>query len=106
MEHKIKRIQQYFKDQIFAWNFTYSVKWDEVSILIDTKYNFKFFVASHLAFQNIFWLPEEQFMFLDVTLKEEYKFWEIFKEFIVKNKEFEEREKDLKELKRLKELYE
>ena len=105
MENKIKTIQVYFKDQIMAWNFTYSIEKDDILLVIDTKYKFSFYVINWLAFQSVFWTPEEQFMYLEISPKEEYKFWEIFIELIIKNKWIEQKEKDLKEFERIKKLY-
>ena len=105
MENKIKQIQQYFKDQIFAWNFTYLVENKQVKILIDWEYNFCFSTLWWVAFQSIFGTPEEHFMDLQFSQEESEQIWAIFDKILFDSKLIEQKEKDLKEYERIKNLY-
>ena len=105
MENKIKEIQEYFKDKIIAWDFKYIIKDDEISILIDDKYNFYFFVKWWAVFEFPAFASVEHFMHLSFSHEEQTQIWKIFEKIILENKSESEKEKDLKEFERIKKLY-
>ena len=105
MKNKIQLIQEYFKDQIIAWNFTYLVENKQVKILIDWEYNFCFSTLLWVVFQAIFGTPEEHFMDLQFSQEESKQIWAIFDKILLENSSTEQKEKDLKEYERIKNLY-
>lgn len=105
MENKIQTIQEYFKDQIINEKFTYLVENKQVKILIDWEYNFCFSTLEWVVFQCIFWEPKEHFMDLQFSQEESKQIWAIFDKILLENISTEQKEKDLKEFKRIWKLY-